>query len=81
MNVDRSIDVAGDIDILVNNTGAIPVGSVADVDESRPREAWDLKAYGYISMTRAFLARMTARGKGVIINDIGMGGRSLITTT
>ncbi len=75
LNVDRLIDVAGDIDILVNNTGAIPVGSVADVDESRWREAWDLKVYGYINMTRAFLARMTAGGKGVIINDIGMGGK------
>ncbi len=77
LNVDRLIDVAGDIDILVNNTGAIPVGSVADVDESRWREAWDLKVYGYINMTRAFLARMTAGGKGVIINDIGMGGEKL----
>jgi len=28
-------------------------------------------------MTRAFLARMTARAKGVIINDIGMGGEKL----
>ena len=77
LNVDRLIDVAGDIGILVNNTGAIPVGSVADVDESRWREAWALKVYGYINMTRAFLARMTARGKGVIINDIGMGGEKL----
>ena len=76
-NVDRLVETAGDIDILVNNAGAIPAGSIDDVDESRWREAWDLKIYGYINMTRAFLARMKARGAGVIINDIGTGGEKL----
>jgi NAD(P)-dependent dehydrogenase (short-subunit alcohol dehydrogenase family) len=47
------------------------------VDEQRWREAWDLKVYGYINVTRAFLARMTAQGSGVIINDIGTGGEKL----
>jgi NAD(P)-dependent dehydrogenase (short-subunit alcohol dehydrogenase family) len=76
-NVDRLVETAGDIDILVNNAGAIPAGSIDDVDESRWREAWDLKIYGYINMTRAFLACMKARGAGVIINDIGTGGEKL----
>jgi len=76
-NVDRLVETAGDVDILVNNAGAIPSGSIDDVDEARWREAWDLKLYGYINMTRAFLARMKARGSGVIINDIGTGGEKL----
>jgi NAD(P)-dependent dehydrogenase (short-subunit alcohol dehydrogenase family) len=76
-NVDRLVEVAGDVDILVNNAGAIPGGSIETVDEMRWREGWDLKVYGYINMTRAFLARMTARGRGVIINDIGTGGEKL----
>ncbi len=61
-------------DILVNNAGAIPSGSIADVDETRWREAWDLKVFGYISMCREALARMSQRGSGVIINVIGAGG-------
>ncbi len=61
-------------DILVNNAGAIPSGSIADVDEARWREAWDLKVFGYINMCREALARMTARGSGVIVNVIGAGG-------
>ena len=76
-NVSRLLEAAGDVDILVNNAGAIPAGSIDDVDEQRWREAWDLKVYGYINVTRAFLARMTAQGSGVIINDIGTGGEKL----
>jgi NAD(P)-dependent dehydrogenase (short-subunit alcohol dehydrogenase family) len=63
-----------DIDILVNNAGAIPGGSVEMVEEARWRAAWDLKVFGYINMTRAFLALMQQRGQGVILNVIGLAG-------
>lgn len=76
-NVERLAEAAGDVDILVNNAGAIPGGSIEAVDEARWRESWDLKIFGYINMTRTFLARMKARGHGVIINDIGTGGEKL----
>ncbi len=76
-NVDRLVAEAGDVDILVNNAGAIPGGPIDQIDEARWRAAWDLKVFGYINMTRAFLARMKARGSGVIVNDIGTGGEKL----
>ena len=63
-----------DIDILVNNAGAIPGGSVDMVEEARWRAAWDLKVFGYINMTRQFLALMQQRGHGVILNVIGLAG-------
>ena len=63
-----------DIDILVNNAGAIPGGSVEDVGEARWREAWELKVFGYINLTRAYLPMMQSRGHGVICNIIGMAG-------
>jgi NAD(P)-dependent dehydrogenase (short-subunit alcohol dehydrogenase family) len=65
---------APDVDILVNNAGAIPGGSVVDVDEQRWRQAWELKVFGYINMTRMYLPMMQARGHGVICNIIGMAG-------
>jgi hypothetical protein len=64
----------GDVDILVNNAGAIPGGTVDQVDESRWREAWDLKVFGYINITRQYFARMRARGGGAIVNVIGLAG-------
>lgn len=76
-NVDALVAAAGDVDVLVNNAGAIPGGDIATVDEAAWRTGWDLKVYGYINMTRAFLARMRARGHGVIVNDIGSGGEKL----
>lgn len=72
-NVDALCDAHADIDILVNNAGAIPAGTIEAVDESRWREAWDLKVFGYINMCRHMLKHMHGRG-GVIINIIGVGG-------
>lgn len=69
-------DAAGDVDVLVNNAGAIPAGDVAAVHEARWREAWDLKVFGYINMTRLFLDVMTARGHGVIVNVTGTAGEN-----
>ena len=65
------------IDILVNNAGAIPGGRIAEVDEKRWREAWDLKVFGYINMCRAFYAAMKERGGGVIVNILGVAGERL----
>jgi len=66
--------VAGDADILVNNAGAIPRGSVLQLDDARWREAWDLKVFGYINLTRAFYGLFRARGNGTIVNIIGAAG-------
>jgi NAD(P)-dependent dehydrogenase (short-subunit alcohol dehydrogenase family) len=64
----------GDLDILMNNAGAIPGGDILAIDEDRWREAWDLKVFGYINLARAVYPAMKARGGGVIINIIGLGG-------
>ncbi|ETW99622.1 SDR family oxidoreductase [Candidatus Entotheonella palauensis] len=73
-NVDELFEATSDIDILINNAGAIPGGSIDKIDEATWREAWDLKVFGYINMTRRYLAAMRERGSGVIVNDIGTGG-------
>lgn len=73
-SIDELAKSAGSVDILVNNAGAIPGGNLSDVDEATWRAAWDLKVFGYINMTRAFLDMMSKRGNGVIVNVIGMAG-------
>ena len=69
-------EAAGDVDILINNAGAIPGGDLLSVDEDTWREAWDLKVFGYINMTREYLRRMKARGSGVIVNVTGLAGEN-----
>jgi NAD(P)-dependent dehydrogenase (short-subunit alcohol dehydrogenase family) len=68
------IEACQDVDILVNNAGAIPRGDISTMDEAKWRAAWDLKVFGYINTTRAMLAKMYARKRGVIVNIIGLAG-------
>jgi len=63
-----------EVDILINNAGDIPAGSIDDVDDVAWRAGWDLKVFGYIGLTRHYLAKMKARRRGVIINVIGTAG-------
>jgi NAD(P)-dependent dehydrogenase (short-subunit alcohol dehydrogenase family) len=62
----------GDVDILVNSAGAIPRGTLLEIDEERWRKAWDLKLFGAINLTREIYGPMCRRGRGVIINIAGL---------
>jgi short chain dehydrogenase len=63
-NVDRLAAECPDTEILINNAGAIPGGTIDEVDETRWRTAWDLKVFGYINMTRRFYGLMRERKRG-----------------
>ncbi|MGL4324351.1 MAG: short-chain dehydrogenase/reductase [Beijerinckiaceae bacterium] len=65
-----------DIDMLVNNAGAIPGGGLETIDMAAWEQAWSLKVMGYIHLTQLYLAPMRARGSGVIVNVIGSAGRT-----
>jgi NAD(P)-dependent dehydrogenase (short-subunit alcohol dehydrogenase family) len=71
---ERLYEQVGDVDILVNNAGAIPAGNLFAVDEAAWRAGWELKVMGYINMCRVFYAHMKAKGEGIIVNNIGVGG-------
>ena len=71
---ERIGEEAGDVDILINNAGAIPSGTIFDIGPERWREGWALKGFGYADMIRLVYPRMKARGGGVILNNIGNGG-------
>lgn len=65
----------GPVDILVNNAGAIPHGHIEDADDiSKWREAWGLKVFGYLSLTREVYRVMRQRKRGVIVNIVGTAG-------
>jgi NAD(P)-dependent dehydrogenase (short-subunit alcohol dehydrogenase family) len=65
------VAAAGDVDIWINNAGAIPAGDITTIGEDRWREAWELKVFGYINLCRMVFPAMTKRGSGVIMNVIG----------
>src|SRR6266699_594413 len=75
-NVDKLAAECADTDLLVNNAGAIPGGNIAQIDEARWRQAWDLKVFGYVNMTRRFYALMAERKMGVIVNILGAAGEN-----
>ncbi len=63
-----------DADVLINNAGGIPNGTLEEIDEATWRKAWDLKVFGYINLCRHFYRMMKKRRGGVILNIIGNGG-------
>jgi len=72
----RLAEECGSVDILINNAGDIPGGTIETVDEAKWRHAWDLKVFGFINLTRELYARMKARKHGVIVNVIGLAGET-----
>ena len=66
----NELDIAAnDYDMLFNNAGDIPAGDIEEVSDEAIRKGFDLKVFGYISLSRAFLRRRKGRD-GVIINNI-----------
>ena len=73
-NALRLAETCADVDVLVNNAGAVPGGGIGEIDDVLWREGWDLKVFGYVNMMLALYAEMKTRGRGVIVNVIGTAG-------
>ena len=73
--MEQLAEATADSDILINNAGDIPAGKLASVSDAALRAGFDLKLFGYITLTRLFYPRMAGRG-GVILNIIGNSGEN-----
>ena len=73
-NAIKLVKDCGSLDILINNAGAIPQGTVTGLDDKTLRTAWDLKLFGFINLTREIYRDMCAKKRGVIVNIIGVAG-------
>lgn len=71
---DILVNQVGDVDILINNAGVVPSGSIFDVNEKEFRSGLELKIFSYVNLCRHYYPRMKIQGGGVIINNIGNGG-------
>ena len=64
----------GGIDVLVNNAGRGWYGSIEGMDESAVRAMFELNFFAVLSVTRAVLPGMRARGNGWIVNVSSVAG-------
>jgi NAD(P)-dependent dehydrogenase (short-subunit alcohol dehydrogenase family) len=64
----------GGIDVLVNNAGRGWYGSIEGMDESSLRAMFELNFFAVLSVTRAVLPGMRARGNGWIVNVSSVAG-------
>jgi NAD(P)-dependent dehydrogenase (short-subunit alcohol dehydrogenase family) len=65
----------GPIDILVNSAGAAKRYPPATLTPQSWRDAMDAKYFPYINAMDAVIKPMAERGRGVIVNIIGTGGK------
>jgi len=65
----------GPIDALVNSAGAAKRTPPDELDPDTWRAAMDAKFFSYVNVFDPIVKRMAARGRGVIVNVIGMGGK------
>jgi NAD(P)-dependent dehydrogenase (short-subunit alcohol dehydrogenase family) len=65
----------GPIDVLVNSAGAAKRYPPEELDASAWHAAMDAKFMSYIHPTDVVVKRMAERGRGAIVNVIGMGGK------
>jgi len=61
-----------DADIVINNAGDIPTGTISDLSINDWRRSWQLKVFGYIHLSSLYANAMINRQSGTIINIIGM---------
>ena len=65
----------GPLDILVNSAGAAKRTPPEDLTPAAWRAAMDAKYFTYINVIDPLIKRMAKRGRGVIVNVIGQGGK------
>jgi 3-oxoacyl-[acyl-carrier protein] reductase len=73
--VEKTIEVLGGIDIVVNNAGATKRGDFLTLREEDWTDGFALKFFGAVRLLRAAWPALTRR-KGSVVNIAGVGGRT-----
>jgi NAD(P)-dependent dehydrogenase (short-subunit alcohol dehydrogenase family) len=73
--VDRVEAAFAPIDVLVNSAGAARRTAPDDLTPAVWRAAMDAKYFTYLNVIDPVVKRMAARGRGVVVNIVGHGGK------
>lgn len=65
---------AKDVDVLINNAGVLTFTSAADSDTQELQHDMAVNYFGTLSMVRAFIPILEARGGGAVANVISVAG-------
>lgn len=66
----------GQIDVLINNAGIMPLTGVEDEGDAATRRQLEINLYAVIHGTREAVKRMRPRGRGHIVNVASMAGKT-----
>ena len=70
----------GAVDVLVNSAGAARRVVLDELSPAHWRESMNAKFFSYINVIDPMVKRMADRGRGVVVNVIGIGGKVASTT-
>lgn len=73
--VARTLQVFGQVDILVANAGILIAGAIDEIDPARWRKVIEVNLIGYFNSARAVVPHMKARRRGVIIQINSKSGK------
>ncbi len=73
--MDEAESKLGPIDVLISTAGAAKRHAPADLSAQAWRDAMDAKFFSTLHPVDIVVRRMAARGRGVIVTIIGMGGK------
>lgn len=72
-SVDRLVEKAGAVDIIVNNAGAFPTAATVDQDVAGFQTVFDTNVRGAFFLVAKLVPQMLANGRGSIINVSSLG--------
>jgi short-subunit dehydrogenase len=67
-SIRQCVDVAGPVDVLVNNAGIGLLGALEGIPMAQVREIFEANTFGTMAMTQAVLPQFRERRAGVVVN-------------